>query len=64
VSYRCDARLVPRALHSASVVSSAYGNVDTLSKLGILGPTRMDYPGTMSSVVAVARYLGRILGNK
>jgi len=51
-------------LHSASVVSSAYGNVDTLSKLGILGPTRMDYPGTMSSVVAVARYLGRILGNK
>jgi heat-inducible transcriptional repressor len=27
----------------------------------VLGPTRMDYPGTMGSVRAVARYLGRIL---
>ena len=31
------------------------------AKLGIVGPTRMDYPGTMGSVRAVARYVGRIL---
>lgn len=51
-------------LHSASVVSSGYMTGDSLSKLGIVGPTRMDYPGTISAVRAVARYLGRILGNK
>ncbi len=28
---------------------------------GIVGPTRMDYPGTMAAVRAVARYLSRIL---
>jgi heat-inducible transcriptional repressor len=27
----------------------------------VLGPTRMDYPGTMGAVRAVARYLGRIV---
>ena len=31
------------------------------ARLGILGPTRMDYPGTMGAVRAVARYVGRIL---
>ena len=50
-------------LQSASVVSSGYITGDSLSKLGIVGPTRMDYPGTISAVRAVARYLGRILGN-
>ena len=29
---------------------------------GVLGPTRMDYAGTMSAVAAVARYIGQILG--
>jgi heat-inducible transcriptional repressor len=29
--------------------------------LGVVGPTRMDYPSTMASVRAVARYVGRIL---
>ncbi len=28
---------------------------------GIVGPTRMDYPGTMAAVRAVARYVSRIL---
>ena len=51
-------------LHSASIVSSGYFAGESLSKLGIVGPTRMDYPGTISAVRAVARYLGRILGNK
>jgi len=32
-----------------------------LAKLAVLGPTRMDYPGTMGAVRAVARYVGHIL---
>jgi heat-inducible transcriptional repressor len=27
----------------------------------VLGPTRMDYPGAMGAVRAVARYVGQIL---
>ncbi|HEV7166822.1 MAG TPA: heat-inducible transcriptional repressor HrcA, partial [Micrococcaceae bacterium] len=34
---------------------------DSSAKIGVLGPTRMDYPNTMSAVRAVARYLSRIL---
>jgi heat-inducible transcriptional repressor len=49
-------------LTSTSVVASGYGRgEDTLAQLGVLGPTRMDYPGTMGAVSAVARYVGRIL---
>jgi heat-inducible transcriptional repressor len=47
---------------TASMVSVGYGSGATsLAKLGVLGPTRMDYPGTMGAVRAVARYVGRIL---
>ncbi len=49
-------------LLTASVVASPYGNgTDTLATLGVLGPTRMDYPGTIAAVAAVARYVTRIL---
>jgi heat-inducible transcriptional repressor len=49
-------------LSSTSVVSSGYGPGDEgLASLGIVGPTRMDYPGTMVAVRAVARYVSRIL---
>jgi heat-inducible transcriptional repressor len=49
-------------LHSASVVASGYGTGErALGGLGVLGPTRMDYRGTMSAVHAVARYVGRLL---
>jgi heat-inducible transcriptional repressor len=49
-------------LQTTSVVSTGYGNTDQpLAKLGVLGPTRMDYPGTMGAVRAVARYVGQIL---
>jgi heat-inducible transcriptional repressor len=47
-------------LPGASVVATGYGP-DALAKVGILGPTRMDYPTTMAAVRAVARYLSRIL---
>jgi heat-inducible transcriptional repressor len=49
-------------LASTSVVATGYGPGDeALAALGIVGPTRMDYPGTMAAVRAVARYVGRIL---
>jgi heat-inducible transcriptional repressor len=49
-------------LASTSVVSTGYGPGDeAMASLGIVGPTRMDYPGTMVAVRAVARYVSRIL---
>ncbi len=49
-------------LSATSVVSTGYGPGDeALASLGIVGPTRMDYPGTMVAVRAVARYVSRIL---
>jgi heat-inducible transcriptional repressor len=43
-------------------VSATYGSgTRALASLGVLGPMRMDYPGTMAAVGAVARYVGRIL---
>lgn len=49
-------------LRSTSVVAAGYGVGDQeLARLGVLGPTRMDYPGTMGAVRAVARYVGQIL---
>ncbi|MEI2810782.1 MAG: heat-inducible transcriptional repressor HrcA [Nocardioides sp.] len=49
-------------LASTSVVAAGYGpNDQTLASLGVMGPTRMDYPGSMIAVRAVARYISRIL---
>ena len=48
-------------LASTSVIATGYGPDDALASLGIVGPTRMDYPGTMAAVRAVARYVSRIL---
>jgi len=49
-------------LASTSVVATGYGPRDeALATLGIVGPTRMDYPGTMAAVRAVARYVSRFL---
>jgi heat-inducible transcriptional repressor len=50
------------ALTGASFVSVGYGSPDRpLGGLGIVGPTRMDYPGNMAAVRAVARYVGHLL---
>jgi heat-inducible transcriptional repressor len=47
---------------TTSVVSTGYGPGDqAVANLGVVGPTRMDYPGTMAAVRAVARYVSRIL---
>jgi len=46
-------------LAATSVVGTAYG--ETAGRLGVLGPTRMDYPGAIGAVQAVAAYLSRVL---
>jgi heat-inducible transcriptional repressor len=49
-------------MRSTSVVSIGYGTHDNLlGGMGVVGPTRMDYPGTMAAVRAVASYVGEIL---
>jgi heat-inducible transcriptional repressor len=49
-------------LRSTSVVSTGYGpGVTIVGGLGVVGPTRMDYPGTIATVRAVARYVGDVL---
>jgi heat-inducible transcriptional repressor len=51
-------------LQEASVVSSGYASHgEVVARLGVLGPTRMDYPTTMAAVRAVARYVSRILAS-
>jgi heat-inducible transcriptional repressor len=49
-------------LAEASVVTAGYGRPgEAVARLGVLGPTRMDYPSSIAAVRAVARYLSRIL---
>jgi heat-inducible transcriptional repressor len=49
-------------LQTTSMVSTEYGTgSDLVAGLGVVGPTRMDYPTTMASVRAVATYVSRIL---
>jgi heat-inducible transcriptional repressor len=49
-------------LRGTSVVSTGYGpGATVVGGMGVLGPTRMDYPGTIATVRAVARYVGDLL---
>jgi heat-inducible transcriptional repressor len=48
-------------LRATSVVTTGYGPGSTVGGLGVLGPTRMDYPATIATVRAVARYVGEVL---
>ncbi len=51
------------ALRSTAVVSTGYGRgPSALGGMGVVGPMRMDYPGTMAAVRAVAKYVGELLG--
>jgi heat-inducible transcriptional repressor len=62
LTVRIGAENTVEQLAGASVVSVGYGTEsEMLAKLGVLGPTRMDYPGTMGAVRAVARYVGKIV---
>ena len=62
VTVRIGAEGPYEELAATSVVSTGYGpGSHPLATLGVVGPTRMDYPGTMAAVRAVARYVSRIL---
>ena len=51
-----------KKLQSTSVITTGYGPTgDSVATLGIIGPTRMDYPTSMGAVSAVARYVSRFL---
>lgn len=60
VAVRIGAENSHEGLRSTSMISTGYG-AGRVAGLGVLGPTRMDYPTTMSSVRAVARYVSEIL---
>ncbi len=52
-------------LASSALVSAGYGSGEVLmGGLAVVGPTRMDYPGTMAAVRAVARYVGEIVAGR
>ena len=70
----CDARTITisigeeneaEEMRSTSVVSIGYGAGERpLGGMGVVGPTRMDYPGTIAAVRAVANYVGEILAGR
>lgn len=52
-------------LAGTSLVAGGYGSAQVLmGGLGVVGPTRMDYPGTMAAVRAVAQYVGEIVAGR
>ncbi|NUO90665.1 MAG: heat-inducible transcriptional repressor HrcA [Dermatophilaceae bacterium] len=62
VSVRIGSENPVTGLQTTSLVSMGYGSgSERVASLGVLGPTRMDYPTTMASVRAVARYVSEIL---
>jgi len=60
VSVRIGHELPIEGLSTTSLVSTAYGETGT-GRLAVIGPTRMDYPGTIGAVRAVATYVSRVL---
>ena len=62
---RIGAENAVEEFQSSSVVTVGYGSGDqALATLGVLGPTRMNYSNSMSSVQAVAIYVGKILADQ
>jgi heat-inducible transcriptional repressor len=48
-------------LGEASFVASNYAAPSGTARVGVMGPTRMDYPSNLAAARAVARYLSRML---
>jgi heat-inducible transcriptional repressor len=62
VGVRIGRETAYEGLAETAVVASGYGSQgEVVARLGVLGPTRMDYPTTIAAVRAVARYVSRIL---
>ena len=64
VTVRIGHEVPHEQLAAASIVATGYGPGDrALATLAVLGPTRMDYPGSIAAVHAVARYVSHILSD-
>lgn len=64
VTVRIGHEVPHEQLGAASIVATGYGPGErALASLAVVGPTRMDYPGSMAAVNAVARYVSRILAD-
>lgn len=65
VSARIGRENAEYGLSETSVLASGYtAQGGSMARLGVLGPTRMDYSGNMVAVRAVARYLSRLLSDE
>ena len=53
----------PFGLSEASVLTSDYVGTGGQARVGVLGPTRMDYPSNLGAARAVARFVSRLLGD-
>lgn len=53
----------PFGLSEASVLTSDYEATGGPARVGVLGPTRMDYPSNLGAARAVARFVSRMLGD-
>ena len=60
VTVRIGQENTDEPFQATSLIASGYG-ADFSASLGVLGPTRMDYPSTIAAVRAVARYVSRFL---
>ena len=62
VTVRIGQETEVQGLETTSVVAAGYGRADQpVAALGVMGPTHMDYAGTMSAVHAVAQYVSKIV---
>ncbi len=64
VTVRIGAENEAEEMRDTSVLSIGYGPGMVLGGMGVVGPTRMDYPGSIAAVHAVARYVGEILAGR
>jgi heat-inducible transcriptional repressor len=63
VTVRIGHETAAEQMAGTSVVSTTYGSLGKVyGGMGVVGPTRMDYPGTIANVAAVALYIGEVLG--
>ncbi|MHA6512048.1 heat-inducible transcriptional repressor HrcA [Tessaracoccus sp. Z1128] len=60
VTVRIGEENTAAGFRTTSLIASGYG-ADRSASLGVVGPTRMDYPSHIAAVRAVARYVSRFL---
>lgn len=62
VAVRIGSENCNESLAEATIIAGGYGNAEgEMAHIGVVGPTRMDYPGAMSAVRAVSNYLSKFI---